>query len=136
MGTDAGIKHDEGKIRYDLVPPHALEGLAKVLTFGANKYTPNGWKTVEKERYVAALMRHFEAYRKGELLDQESGLPHMYHVLCCATFISEMDRPEEVLFKIMSEKLPEKVRNVNSPKVELASSEEEQPIIFNNSVNE
>ena len=91
MGTEAGIKHDQNKIRYDLVPPRALEGLAKVLTFGANKYTPNGWKSVDKDRYIAAAMRHFEAYRKGEVNDVESGLPHMYHVMCCITFISELD---------------------------------------------
>lgn len=102
MGTEAGIKHDEGKLRYDLMPPHALEGLVKVLTFGANKYTPNGWQSIEKERYVAALMRHLEAYRKGESKDPESGQPHMYHILCCATFISELDRKEDIPTRLVS----------------------------------
>ena len=113
MSTDAGIKHDDGKLRYDLIPPRALEGLVKVLTFGANKYTSNGWKTVEKERYIAAAMRHFEAYRLGELNDPESGLPHMYHVMCCITFISELDMTKTKQKVIFNSK-------------QLASSDEEQ----------
>lgn len=37
-----GIKYDQGKSRMDLLDAAALEGLAKVLTFGANKYTQKG----------------------------------------------------------------------------------------------
>jgi len=87
-----GMKFDEDKLRYDLMPPHALEGVVRILTFGAAKYAPNNWQKVEKERYVAAAMRHLEAYRKGEMMDEETGQPHMYHAMCCLTFISEIDR--------------------------------------------
>ena len=86
------MKFDGGKLRYDLMPPHALEGVVRILTFGAQKYAPNNWQKVEKERYIAAVLRHIEAYRKGEMNDEESGEPHMYHALCCLTFISEIDR--------------------------------------------
>ena len=34
-----GVKHDGGKVRFELLPPELLEGVADILTFGAQKYT-------------------------------------------------------------------------------------------------
>ena len=85
----AGLKFDSGKLRYSLIPPAALAALAKVLTFGAEKYAPNSWQTVEngEERYLDALMRHIEAYRSGESIDPESGLSHLAHAACNVAFL-------------------------------------------------
>lgn len=85
----SGPKYDKGKLRYSLVPPSAVKAIAQVLTFGAEKYAPNSWQLVDRapERYLDALMRHLEAYRDGELLDPESGLPHLSHVLCNTAFL-------------------------------------------------
>lgn len=85
----SGPKFDTGKLRYSLVPPVAVKALAEVLTFGAHKYAPNSWQHVDRapERYLDALMRHIEAYRSGELLDPESGLPHLSHALCNTAFL-------------------------------------------------
>ena len=87
-----GAKADTGKLRYDLLPPAAVRELVRVLTYGAEKYSPNGWQQVPdaKARYTAALMRHFEALRAGEFFDPESGLPHLAHVLCNAVFLFEI----------------------------------------------
>ncbi|NCB97236.1 MAG: hypothetical protein EOM36_02600 [Bacteroidia bacterium] len=84
-----GLKYDAGKLRYDLVPPAAIKAIAEILTFGANKYAPNSWQTVTdgETRYIAALMRHFEAYRAGEDFDPESGKSHLAHCLCNLTFL-------------------------------------------------
>lgn len=84
-----GLKFDSGKLMYDLIPPEAETALARVLTFGANKYTRNGWQTVPNavERYEAALMRHLNAHRRGELFDPESGLTHLEHALCNLAFL-------------------------------------------------
>lgn len=84
-----GKKFDEGKLRYDLVPPAVLEQLATVLTFGAEKYGANNWQTVPdaRNRYYAAMMRHVEADRGGEVFDKESGLPHLTHALACVAFM-------------------------------------------------
>jgi hypothetical protein len=56
------------------------------------KYAPDGWRTVPdaKARYTAALGRHFNAWRSGEEIDPESGLPHLAHVLCNAVFLVEL----------------------------------------------
>jgi hypothetical protein len=74
-----GIKYDDGKIRWDLVPWDVIEKIAEVYTFGAQKYGPNKWIGVEENRYFAALMRHLVARERGELLDPESGLFHSTH---------------------------------------------------------
>jgi len=85
-------KHDSDKPRYDLLPPIAIDYMAQVLTFGAKKYKPEGWRTVDNaiQRYQAALLRHSFAMLKGEVLDPESGLPHAAHAMCCAAFIAEL----------------------------------------------
>ena len=84
-----GLKYDAGKLRYDLVPPHAIKAIADVLTYGADKYAPNSWQTVSngETRYTAAMMRHFEAYREGEELDPETGKSHLSHCLCNLAFL-------------------------------------------------
>ena len=75
-----GFKFDEEKLRYDLIPPHALEMLAGVYTHGAHKYGDvNYLRGMNYRRILAALMRHIEAYRAGESTDPDSGLPHMAH---------------------------------------------------------
>jgi hypothetical protein len=93
-----GQKFDEGKLRYDLYPLKAYEGCTRVLTFGANKYTPNGWRSVPdaNNRYYAALIRHLNAQKEyldnggiGLALDEESGLPHLDHAQCCLIFLRE-----------------------------------------------
>lgn len=88
-----GRKDDLGKLRYDLVPLLAEEQMVAVLTFGAKKYSPDGWRTVPnaKARYHAALRRHVAAWARGEKLDSESGLPHLAHALCCLAFLTELD---------------------------------------------
>tara|TARA_R100000697_G_scaffold28105_1_gene37148 strand:- start:983 stop:1264 length:282 start_codon:yes stop_codon:yes gene_type:complete len=87
-----GIKHDIGKLQYDLLDPYALEDMVKVLTFGAIKYDRHNWKNVEKYRYEAAMMRHYEAYRKGELYDPESGVSHLAHALVNLMFLYCFER--------------------------------------------
>lgn len=75
-----GIKNDQGKIRYDLVPFILIKSLAQIYTMGAAKYEANNWQGVESERYYSALFRHLEAfYVSKEELDPESKLHHLAH---------------------------------------------------------
>jgi len=98
--TAAGVKHDSGKqltgILYEDFP-HALSGIADVATFGARKYTRNGWRTVPDglQRYTDAMHRHLLAAAKGEVCDPESGLLHMYHVAWNALAITELMHVQE-----------------------------------------
>ena len=88
-----GRKDDDGKLKYSLIPPSTTKALAEVLTFGANKYEPNGWRHVPnaKTRYLDAAMRHLESYRSGEILDKESDLSHLKHLLTNVAFLIDLE---------------------------------------------
>ena len=89
------IKYDGGKLRYDLVPPAVIEELAKVITFGAEKYAPDNWRECnDLSRYEAAMMRHFQAYRMGEFHDEETGFPHLAHAMTNLAFLLELTNDE------------------------------------------
>ena len=88
--VSSGMKFDDGKLRYDLTPAIAVESLAAVLTYGAKKYKPNNWRSVDPQRYVGAFERHWQAYMRGELIDSESGLPHLAHCMTNLAFLLEL----------------------------------------------
>ena len=85
----SGAKFDEGKVRFDLLLPEWELAVAKVMTHGAGVHGDNSWQTVPngENRYYAALRRHLNAFRSGEELDKESGLPHLAHVAVNAMFL-------------------------------------------------
>jgi len=86
---DQEFKFDNKKDRWDLVPIKSMTAVVKVLSFGATKYSDNSWKKVNNfdERYYASLMRHLAAWRRGEKIDEESGLPHLAHAATCCFFL-------------------------------------------------
>lgn len=82
---DPGSKLDFGKNRLGIVLggfADALWEVGKVGTFGANKYTPNGWMTLDDglNRYSDAMLRHYLKEQMGELYDEESGMYHAAQV--------------------------------------------------------
>ncbi len=84
-GAPIGRKDDSSKLRYDLIPPYALEALANVYTIGATKYGEDNYmKGLNWRRVGGALMRHWEAWRKGERLDRKDGQLHLASVAWCA----------------------------------------------------
>ena len=88
----AGNKHDQDKIRMELLSPVALEGTAKVLTFGANKYAPRNWeKGIEYSRVFGALQRHVWSWFNGQNLDPETKLNHLNHAACCIMFLQHYE---------------------------------------------
>jgi len=85
-------KHDTGKARYALIPPLAEQEMANVLTFGAQKYSPDNWRNVDDlSRYVDAALRHIAQYRIGERRDYETRLHHLAHAMCCLSFIVDIE---------------------------------------------
>ena len=85
------IKADAGKPQLTLVPPEIIYAIARVREYGVSKYkTVDGWRDVEPQRCRDALYRHWLAYLNGEECDEESGLPHLWHLACNAAFLIEM----------------------------------------------
>jgi hypothetical protein len=73
-----GRKDDEGKLRFDLIPPRALMLLAKVYTTGAKKYDDRNWeKGMSWSRIYGAIQRHLWKFWNGEEMDAETGVPHL-----------------------------------------------------------
>jgi hypothetical protein len=88
--------------------PEALKGLVAVIEFGEEKYTPafeKGWMGYTMEDTMDSLLRHTQDYINGEQLDQESGLPHIWHMLFNAAVLCELN-PRTL---IPSEDLPDAI---------------------------
>lgn len=91
IATNRGSRFNNGKTRYDLLNWESLEGLAKVLEFGAQKYSAHNWqKGLPVTEILASLLRHVAAIQNGEILDPETNLPHADHIQCNAMFLSWM----------------------------------------------
>lgn len=86
-----GVKDDGAKPQMALLDSEYLEGVARVLTFGANKYAPDNWRLgIEYRRLISALYRHLGAINRGEDRDNETGELHAYHMGCCLQFLASM----------------------------------------------
>ena len=97
-----GKKNDSEKIRWELLSVDAMNEIAKVMTFGAKKYSTyddagnkledgaNNWRGgFDWSRLIGAAYRHLSAFHNGEDIDPESGLPHLAHLGCCTMFLLE-----------------------------------------------
>lgn len=102
MATDKGVKLDDGKNRLGLVLggfASAIKEVGCIGTFGANKYTDNGWQSVPNgvARYTDALLRHLFAHFEGEEIDPESGYRHLAHVAWNCLAILSLTHKKEFL---------------------------------------
>ena len=80
----ANRKADTGKPAMEELPLAALMIVARVMGHGRDKYAPLNWaepSTATVPRYCAAAMRHIARLQGGEILDPESGLPHLAHAV-------------------------------------------------------
>jgi ribosomal protein L37AE/L43A len=85
---EEGIKYDEEKLRWSLLPWSSVEEILRVVEFGAKKYTPKNWQKVDPpNRYLDALLRHLVAHLEGEVNDEETGLTHLAHAGCNILFL-------------------------------------------------
>ncbi len=88
-----GVRFDEGKIRWDLLPVEPLEALAQVYTIGAKKYSEHNWrKGMQWSRILSAMLRHLAAWRRGKRFDQDDGFEHLAAVLWGAVTLMEYER--------------------------------------------
>lgn len=82
---EAGAKLDAGKLRPSLVMggfARALKEVTKIGTYGAVKYTDNGWMEVPNgiERYDDAMLRHWMDEKCGVECDPDTNLLHAAHL--------------------------------------------------------
>jgi hypothetical protein len=75
----------EGKTPFEAVPLRTLEGLARVMKHGADKYGKYNWREQEilASTYKAAIMRHLIAWSEDEWKDPDSGEQHLHHIMAC-----------------------------------------------------
>jgi len=98
-----GTKFDTQKNRLDLIPAEVMEALGKVLTHGSRKYGDNNWQQgIEYRRVYGAIQRHLNAWRKGERVDEESGMMHLWNAFT------------ELAFLIYYEQYPDTYKNFNT----------------------
>ncbi|WP_025886468.1 dATP/dGTP diphosphohydrolase domain-containing protein [Asaia prunellae] len=80
--ASGGLRYNEGKLRYDLLPPDAVQELVEVLTKGAQKYPERNWeKGMDWSNCLASLKRHLASWEMGTDNDAETGRMHMAHVM-------------------------------------------------------
>lgn len=130
-----GQKFDHGKTRWGLLQFAALEKVVQVMTFGAKKYGDDNWQRVSnpEDRYFSAAMRHLIAWQQGENKDQESGLSHLAHAICCLLFLMWFDDQRqknslEILRKfVASVKEPEPEPEKSTPRRSLSGRPHGEP---------
>ena len=89
--NDQTAKADAGKAQLTLVPRKIIWDIAAIREYGNEKYgDPENWRQVSDERYRNAAFRHFLAYLDDpKSVDQESGMPHLWHLACNIAFLCE-----------------------------------------------
>lgn len=98
---DYKAKTDQGKTDWSLLPWRSTEKVAEVMTQailskseGGSGYDLASWRTVPGGfyRYWSALMRHIiRRFVYNEIIDPESGKPHLASAICCLMFVCEID---------------------------------------------
>lgn len=84
------VKHDSAKPRMSLLHLPFLEEVAHVMDHGAKKYSRDNYMGADPDpvnRFVSAAMRHLWAFLDGEVLDPDSGLPHLAHAAANAMIL-------------------------------------------------
>lgn len=91
-----GAKADAGKVQLTLCPTEIIKAIARVRMYGTAKYGDrDNWQMVEAQRYRDAAYRHWLAYLADPCgVDEESGLPHLWHLACNIAFLIEFGEGE------------------------------------------
>jgi len=93
-----GVKHDENKIRLELISSEFIFAVGEILTFGAKKYADRNWEDgLDYSRVFGACMRHLWSWWAGKsptcrnflfgTFDDETNFSHLWHAACCLMFL-------------------------------------------------
>lgn len=92
-------RNNAQKVKLSLIDLTCFEDLAKVLDFGARKYSVDNWKKgLVTTEILDSMLRHIAAFRAGEYYDKESGLPHIGHIQANAMFLSGKNNIQDIEF--------------------------------------
>lgn len=85
------IKYDGGKPKMALVPPRAIESVARVMTFGAMKYAAENYLAGDMtyRQLLSACGRHINTFLQNEDTDAESLQSHLANGACCLLMLLE-----------------------------------------------
>ena len=88
MESNEGIKHDNEKLPWALLPFDALEEVVRALQHGAAEYGDRNWeKGMNWSRLLSATFRHLVAFATGKITDPETGLYHLAQAICNLLFL-------------------------------------------------
>ena len=96
---EQAMRFNAGKpqLSYMLEADVAMKGMCGAFAFGAIKYERMNWKKgLPVIEIMDSLLRHMMAVANGEVLDADSGLPHVDHITCNAVFLATFGLREEV----------------------------------------
>ena len=101
-----------------IFPAEVLDEAAKVMHFGAKKHGRDNWRQANNNGgdHTAAAQRHIARFRRGRLIDHETGYSHLAHALARIGMAlgKEIQRPKcpsctVQLFKLRSQPMLEDV---------------------------
>lgn len=94
------LRYNDGKPAMGYLPLDLLDGTASVMEYGAQKYEPENYRRGYTNLYspLSSLIRHVSEVQravatedadgeKGHLLDSESDLAHIHHVITSALLL-------------------------------------------------
>ena len=89
--SNQDAKADSGKPRPSLVPPALIRGVDTIREYGCKKYSdPDNWRRIEPQRYWEATLRHaLAAWDNWQAVDEESGMPAIWHMACNLAFLMQ-----------------------------------------------
>lgn len=90
---DRRAKRDNaGKLRFSLIPALATEEVARVFTEGADRYGDENWRKpgFTYKSVADSMLRHINAFLRGEDRDPQTGFLHTAHIVANAMFLTEM----------------------------------------------
>ena len=86
---EQALRYNTGKIKWSYIHWPSIEELAKVLEYGATKYTKDNWKKgLPVSEISDSLLRHLFSFLDGEDIDKESGESHIGHMMCNLMFMN------------------------------------------------
>jgi hypothetical protein len=90
---DGAYRANQHKPNWELMPVDALEEVARVFSYGAQKYDLDNWrKGFPWRSVVGSSIRHIMAWLGGEDNDPESKLSHLSHAVCNLLFLLDYQK--------------------------------------------